>query len=77
MRKCKRCGRYNDPSEYPEGVEFDPELCITCLRNTAVQDDEEEDTPEETDDDPEGVRAAEEAEEAEKELEEEDDENVE
>lgn len=69
--KCKRCGRYNDPSEYPEGIEFDPELCIECLRHTAVDDDEEEDTPEETDDDPDGVLAAEEAEDAAKDLEEE------
>jgi len=77
MMKCKRCGRYNDPSEYPEGIEFDPELCIECLRNTAVDDDEEEDTPEETDDDPEGVRALEEAEDAEKDLEEENDDEIE
>ena len=71
MMKCKRCGRYNDPSEYPEGIEFDPELCIECLRHTAVDDDEEEDTPEETDDDPDGVLAAEEAEEGAKDVEEE------
>lgn len=72
--KCKRCGRYNDPSEYPEGVEFDPEFCIICLRNT---EHDAEDTPEETDDDPDGVIAAEEAEDAEKDLEEEDNENIE
>lgn len=64
LPSCKRCGRYNDPSEWPENMrdQFDPDLCYACARTTSDTDDEKEEEPEEVDDDPDSIRAQEEIE---------------
>ncbi len=65
LLKCKRCGGYNDPSEWPEEAraEFNPELCYNCSRNSSVEaDDDKEDEETPVDDDPDNLVADDEAE---------------
>ena len=58
MKKCKSCGGYNDPLEWPEEVrdDYDPDLCYVCFRKKDVTAaDEDEELEVETDDDPDGL----------------------
>lgn len=62
MKKCKSCGGYNDPSEWPEEArgDYDPDLCYVCFRKKDVTEaDEDEESEVETDDDPDGLAAQE------------------
>jgi len=62
MKKCKSCGGYNDPSEWPEEArgDYDPDLCYVCFRKKDVTEaDEDEELEVETDDDPDGLAAQE------------------
>jgi hypothetical protein len=62
MKKCKICGEYNDPSEWPEDVrdDYDPDMCYVCFRKKDVTEaDEDEESEVETDDDPDGLAAQE------------------
>lgn len=64
MNKCKKCGRYNDPAEWPEEIRdsYKPELCAVCFRNQEIDEaDEAESEDEEVDSDPDGLEAQEEA----------------
>lgn len=67
MKRCKKCGRYNDPSEWPEEMraDYDPDLCYVCTRHAEVDAaDEAEEEDVEIDDDPEGIAAQEESDKA-------------
>lgn len=62
MKRCKSCGGYNDPSEWPEETrgDYDPDMCYVCFRKKGVTEaDEDEESEVETDDDPDGLAAQE------------------
>lgn len=65
MLICKKCGKYNSPSEYPEEerANFIPDLCYDCYRAASIdQADSKEDEPEDLDNDEDGLLAVDEAE---------------
>lgn len=65
LLKCRKCGGYNSPTEWPEEerVNFNPELCYNCARNSSVESaDAKEEEPDDVDDDADGIRAMEDAE---------------
>jgi len=67
MKRCKKCGGYNDPSEWPEEMraEYDPDLCYVCARHEEVSAaDSAEEEEVEVDHDPDGLEAQEESDKA-------------